>query len=120
MTCCPPGGTGGGSQSHSGEANCQGARENGCARYLHPGTATGIEPHRVANLILSVRSHSRTPTGRGSGRLSLCQKRPTKNGSEHPGYGPLCLLTALFDLLLAGLLTLLLIGGRLLSVAIGF
>jgi hypothetical protein len=50
--------------------------------------------------------------GRGSGRLSLCQKTQTKSGSELPTSGPLFISTALFDLIPAHLLTLLLIGRR--------
>src|SRR5829696_6960089 len=49
-------------------------------------------------------------TGRGSGRLSLFQKQPTKNGSDHATSEPLFISTARFDLLVPYPLTLLLIG----------
>jgi hypothetical protein len=52
-------------------------------------------------------------TGRGSGRLSLCLKQPTNNGSDLATSEPLFLSTPLLDLLGPYPLTLLLIGGRL-------
>jgi hypothetical protein len=51
--------------------------------------------------------------GRGSGRLSLFQNHPTKNGSDRATSGPLFIFITLFDLLVAYLLTLLLIGSPL-------
>ena len=63
--------------------------------------------------LVRLKPHGARETGRGSGRLSLCQKPQTKNGSEHPGSGPLLISPARFDLFPAYLLTLLLIGGLL-------
>jgi hypothetical protein len=47
-----------------------------------------------------------------SGKLSLCTKTQTKNGSDHATSEPLFILDFLFYLFLAHLLTLLLIGER--------
>jgi hypothetical protein len=86
-----------------------------------PDAATGIEPHRVTPLRSSADSKQphpkHAPALVGGARENWAwvlkavpsSKQATKNGSDHARSGPLFISTALFDLLVPHLLTLLLI-----------